>query len=96
VSIRVVARLVVQSQHIDAFKEGAMGAIAPTRKEPGCRSYTLLQNNADPTDFTFVEEWDSADALAAHMKTPHIGAFLGKCGPMLAGAPDIRQYTLIA
>jgi quinol monooxygenase YgiN len=96
VSIRVVARLVVQSQHVAAFKEGAMAVIAPTRKEPGCRSYTLLQNNADPTDFTFVEEWDSADALAAHMKTPHIGAFLGQCGPMRAGAPHIPQNTQIA
>ncbi|HKY93486.1 MAG TPA: putative quinol monooxygenase [Nevskiaceae bacterium] len=95
-SIRVVARLVVQPQHVAAFKEGAVAVIAPTRKEPGCRSYTLLQNNADPTDFTFVEEWDSPDALSAHMKTPHIAGFLGTCGPMLAGAPDIRQYTLVA
>jgi len=34
------------------------GLIEPTRKESGCISYELLQNRDDPTDFTFVEEWE--------------------------------------
>ncbi|MBL6750866.1 MAG: antibiotic biosynthesis monooxygenase [Nevskia sp.] len=94
-SVRVVARLIAKPDKVEAFKALMSGIVDPTRKESGCIRYELLQNQADPTDFTFVEEWASKAALDAHMQTPHITGALGKAGEMLGGAPDIRFYTTV-
>jgi quinol monooxygenase YgiN len=64
--------------------------------EAGCISYVLLQNNADPTDFTFVEEWESEAALEAHLGSPHLTASLAKIPALLGGPPDIRRYSVVA
>jgi quinol monooxygenase YgiN len=54
-TIRVVARVVALPDKVEEVKSVLIGLIEPTRKEDGCIIYELLQNHADPTDFTFVE-----------------------------------------
>jgi len=58
-AVRVVARVVARPGKEDELRTLLRGLIEPTRREPGCVTYELLQNTADPTDFTFVEEWSS-------------------------------------
>ncbi len=94
-TLRVVARLVCQADKVEEFKAILTTLRDPTRKETGCISYELTQNNADPTDFTFIEEWSSAEALDAHMKTAHIADALGKAAPLFGAPPDIRLFTTI-
>lgn len=94
-AVRVVARLIAKPDKVEALKTILSSIIDPTRKEAGCQGYELLQNSADPTDFTFVESWESAAALEAHMKAPHLTAALGKVGDLLGAAPDIRRYTTL-
>ena len=67
-----------------------------SRKEPGCLSWEIFQNRADPCDFTFVEEWASDAALDAHWATPHVQDALARGVPLLAAQPDDRRYTKIA
>lgn len=95
-SLRVVAHIQARPETIEETKAMLLGLIAPTRQEAGCISYHLHQNNADPADFTFVEEWVSDEALNEHLQTPHLTAALAKIPRLLAGPPDIRRYTLIA
>lgn len=94
-AVRVVARLVSKPDKVEEFKAILLTIIEPTRKEAGCTRYELLQNSSDPTDFTFVEEWESGAALDAHMGQPHIGAALGKARDLMGGAPDVRRYTTL-
>lgn len=94
-AVRVVARLISKPDKVDELKTILLELIGPTLKEAGCKRYELLQNNADPTDFTFVEEWDSGAALDAHMGQPHLQAALGKARDLFGGAPDIRRYTTL-
>lgn len=94
-AVRVVARLVAKPDKVEALKTVLLSIIEPTRKEAGCLSYELLQNGADAADFTFVEAWDSAASLEAHMKAPHLTAALGKLGDLLGAPPDIRRYTTL-
>lgn len=94
-TLRVVARLVCQADKVEEFKTILTTLRDPTRKEAGCISYELTQNQADPTDFTFIEEWASQEALDAHMKTAHIADALGKATPFFASAPDIRLFKTI-
>lgn len=93
--IRVVAHLTSKPETIDETRSALEGFIDPTRAETGCIVYELMQNNDDPTDFTFVEEWASNETLDAHLASPHISAFKDRASDLLACDPDIRRYTLI-
>lgn len=95
-SLRVVAVLPAKSDRVDEVREILKSLIEPTRAESGCITYELLQNNADPAEFTFVEEWVSDAALDAHLQTAHIQTGLAKLTPLLVGPPDIRRYSLVA
>ncbi|HAX78479.1 MAG TPA: antibiotic biosynthesis monooxygenase [Cyanobacteria bacterium UBA11372] len=95
-TIRVVARLVAVPEKVEALKTVLLALIEPTRQETGCISYELLQNQFDPTDFTFVEEWTSNEALDNHLVSPHIEAAIAKLEGLIAAEPDIRRYNLLA
>jgi quinol monooxygenase YgiN len=95
-TVRVVAHIKARPDTIDATRDLLMTLIDPTRAESGCIKYELLQNDTDPTDFTFVEEWASSDSLSAHLQTEHLHYVAEKGEKLFAAPPDIRLYTLVA
>jgi quinol monooxygenase YgiN len=94
--LRVVARIIARADKVDELRSLLAGLIEPTRKEAGCISYELLQNNQDPTDLTFVEEWESDAALDAHLETEHIREALRKVPDLVSAEPDIRRYSIVS
>jgi quinol monooxygenase YgiN len=94
-SLRVVARIKAKPEKVGEVRELLSGLVEPTRKESGCISYDLLQNTDDPTDFTFVEEWESEAALESHAASDHLKAIGPKLQPVVAEAPDIRTYLVV-
>src|SRR5947208_910338 len=94
-SLRVVARIKARSETVDEVRELLRGLVEPTRKEPGCVTYELLQNRDDPTDFTFVEEWESNAAFESHLASDHLEAIGPKLQPVLVDTPDIRTYLVV-
>ena len=94
-SLRVVAHIPAKADQAEQVREILAALVEPTRKESGCIRYELHQNNADPSDLTFIEEWESDAALDAHLQTDHVQAALGRLDGLLAGEPDIRRYTLV-
>ena len=94
-TLRVVARIKARPDKVEEVRDALTSLVAPTRGEPGCIVYELLQNNDDPTDFTFVEEWESDAALASHAASDHIQATRAKLQGIVEEAPDIRTYTVI-
>ena len=94
--MKVILRLTARPDKVDELKRILTDVVVPTRKEPGCISYEVFQNNADPCDFTFVEEWRDQAALDAHWASPHVQDVLAKVGPLLAAPPDDRRYSKIA
>ncbi|HEY9621380.1 MAG TPA: putative quinol monooxygenase [Crinalium sp.] len=95
-TVRVVARLIAFPDKVEDAKALLFGLVAPTRQEPGCLQYDLLQNQADPTDFTFVEEWESHEALNAHLASEHIQAAIARVPELISEGPDIRRYIVLA
>ena len=93
--LRVVARIKAKSEKVGEVCELLRSLLEPTRKEFGCVSYELLQNREDPTDFTFVEEWESDEAFASHAASAHIKAIGPKLQPVVADGPDIRTYLAV-
>ena len=94
-SLRVVARIKARPDKVGQVRALLSGLVEPTRRESGCVSYELLQNRADPTDFTFVEEWRSDADLEAHFATDHIQTALPKLEGLAAEEPDIRTYAVV-
>lgn len=95
-TIRVVAHIVALSEKVEEVKAILMRLVEPTRQENGCIQYQLLQNQADSTDFTFIEEWETADALDTHLATTHIATASAQLDGLIATEPDIRCYQLLA
>ncbi|MGB3267460.1 MAG: putative quinol monooxygenase [Microcoleus sp.] len=95
-TLRVVARLTAFPEKVAELKSLLLSIVEPTRQEQGCIKYELLQNQADPTDFTFVEEWESADLLEQHLASTHLQDAVQKLEGLAVGPPDIRRYELLA
>ena len=93
--IKVVTRIVAQPEGAEGMQAVLRDLLEPTRAEPGCLHYELLQNISDPTDFTFVQEWESREAFEAHLKSEHTQQVARKLTRLLKVMPDIRRYTPI-
>ncbi len=94
--LRVVALFRAKPDKIEELRQALTAFVAPTVKEKGCVFYQLHQNLADPADFSFLEEWESEEDLAAHSRSEHIQAGR-KLIPDLVSAPgDVRRYRLLA
>ena len=94
--MRVIMRLAAKPDKVAELRAVLAAVVAPTRKEPGCRGYQVLQNDADPSDFTLVEDWANEAALDAHLAAPHTQEAFAKGVPLLAQEPDMRRYAVIA
>ena len=95
-TLRVIARVKARPGKVDELLSILSSLVEPTRKEPGCISYKLLQNNQDRTDFALIEEWKSRAALEFHFATKHFKDALGKLPSLVAAEPDIQQYHLVS
>jgi len=93
-TVHIVARFIARPECMDELRTLLLGMLEPTRQESGCLRYELLHNAADPTDFTFVEEWADDAAINAHLETPHLNALVAQSQPLLATALDVRRYAM--
>jgi quinol monooxygenase YgiN len=90
--IHVIATLRAAPGRQARLREVLEGLLPPTRAEPGCLRYLLVQPEGDPDTFVFLEEWEGPEALDAHFKTPHFQAAAGSLDGLVTAPPDIRRY----
>ena len=95
-TLRVIARVKARPGKVNELLSVLGSLVEPTCKEPGCISYTLLQNNEDPTDFALIEEWQSSTALQSHFATKHFKDALVKLPNLVAAEPDIQRFHLVS
>jgi quinol monooxygenase YgiN len=72
------------------FETAFAKAARLTRKEKGCRAYTLDRDLKSPTHYLIYERWENFAALEAHLKTEYITALLKELGDLLEGAPEMQ------
>lgn len=94
-TLRVVARTIARPDKVEELQSVLVALVEPTRQEAGCILYELMQNQEDPTDFTFIEEWESPAALQAHFETPHFKEAISKLDNLIAMPGDIRRYSVV-
>ena len=74
--LTLIAHIHAKPDQIDLVKAELEKLIPITRAEDGCIDYDLHQDNENPAHFMFYENWESRDLWQAHMKAPHLQAYL--------------------
>jgi quinol monooxygenase YgiN len=70
--LTVIAHLVARPDKIEDTKAFLMSLIERTRSESGCVDYDLHQDNDNPAEFSFYENWTSREELDRHMEMPYL------------------------
>ena len=80
--VSVIVRIQLSAESAPAYAEAAKAVVAATREEAGCQCYGIAVDIADPCVLWVSEQWASQADLDAHLKTPHVAAFLEACAAL--------------
>src|SRR4051812_22753082 len=72
----------------------ARGGQEASRRDDGCLNYGYYSNITDPASYIAVEEWRDMDALAAHLRTEHVGRLIAAIGEMADGGLEIAAHEV--
>jgi quinol monooxygenase YgiN len=76
--------------------EEAFGALLePTHAEDGCILYALHRGVDDPRQLTFIERWDSREALDAHLASRHVKDVLARAEDLFGDSGAIVVYEAL-
>jgi quinol monooxygenase YgiN len=87
--VKLIATIRCQPGQGEQVAPALLELAGPSRAEAGCMLYDVCRSKADPDELLVLEEWESQEALDAHMATPHFQAFIGRIGAALAGEPGV-------
>lgn len=93
--IKVIAKMVIKEDKVEEFKNIVKELVAETRKEEGCMIYELFQDVNNKNELSFVEEWESSEALQKHMNSKHFQEALPKFAEIQEKKPEISICTLV-
>ena len=79
----------------EKFKELAKDLISETRKENGCISYNLNQDIKNQDILTFIEEWESEEALQLHRNTLHFTSIVPKLSELQEENSILNIYNRV-
>jgi quinol monooxygenase YgiN len=95
--LTVIAYMRARPGKEDELRQALEALIKPTTEERGYVNYDLHQGAEDPAVFFFYENWESAEALDAHLDTPHLRHFAAIMGDLLDdGGLTITRLRRIA
>ncbi|HEY1834013.1 MAG TPA: putative quinol monooxygenase [Solirubrobacteraceae bacterium] len=92
--IVVVGRVKTDAEKRADLVRIGQAVAAASRQEAGCINYAIYGDTESDTDFVFVEEWESEQALAEHFRTPHIASFMRDVVTALVAPPDVKFHTV--
>lgn len=94
--IGVVAKLKIQDGKQAEFEQAAKDLMAKVKaNEPGCLTYQLYKAKGSSTEYIFMEQYASSDALKSHGQTDYFKAAGPRLGAVLAGAPDVQYFDIV-
>ena len=93
--IKIVAKMKVKPECIDAFKAAAEELVKKSRAEAGNVFYSLNQSLSDPTILAFIECWKDQEAINIHNATEHFTTTLPNLGEMMIPGQPVDLFTEI-
>jgi quinol monooxygenase YgiN len=94
--IVVTGRVQIPAENRPRFLEIATLMCRASRSDDGCIGYRVYEDAEEPGRFVFIEEWREDEALQAHFRQPHTGAFMGELPGLLGEPPDALFHTIAA
>ena len=94
--LTVIAHLVAKPGKVDETKQFLLSLVGKTRAEPGCVNYDLHQDDDNPAEFTFYENWSDRGEWDKHMETPHIKEVIARAPDLFAADIQVRLMTMIS
>ncbi|MFZ0384405.1 MAG: putative quinol monooxygenase [Solirubrobacteraceae bacterium] len=85
------AKAGMEEEAVAAFE----ALLEPTHGEQGCILYALHRGAEDPRRLAFVERWESAELLEAHLASDHVQAVLARAPELFDGDGDIVVYEAL-
>ena len=92
--IVIIGSVSVQPDKRDLFLAETKKAVQASREEDGVNRYELVESVEQPNNFTLIEEYADEAALASHAESQHMKTLGAQLGEVLAGPPEIQQYTV--
>jgi len=80
----VVVHSHIQEEQVEKFKELTIQNAEASRGEEGCVRFDVIQQDEDPTRFTFIEIFKSKEDGAKHLETSHFKKWLAEAVPLMA------------
>ncbi len=74
--LTIVANIKAKSDKINLVKTELEKLIPITLDEEGCINYDLHQDNGNPAQFLFYENWESRELWQRHMSNQHLKDYL--------------------
>ena len=93
--ITIVAKNLIKQGKVEEFKNLAEKLIIESREERGCVSYNLYQDSNNRNILTFIEEWESEDAINLHNNSKHFTSIVPKFSDLQESHPEINLYKII-
>ena len=90
----VIARFYPRPDRLDEFLAMLGEVEAASREDDGCLNYGYYRNITDELSFIAVEEWRDMDALASHLRTPHIARLISALPEHSAEPPQIATHVV--
>jgi quinol monooxygenase YgiN len=85
-----------QPGKMDQVVEAVQAVMPKVRSEPGTIEYVVYRGVEDRNLVVFFEQYQDAEAQAAHMASDAVKALLETCMPLLAGEPTMGVVEVIA
>jgi len=86
--LTIVANIKAAPDKIDLVKAELLKLITMTRSEQGCINYDLYQDNDNPAQFIFYENWETRELWQAHKANDHLKEY------MQATEDAVESFTL--
>jgi len=67
--------------------------LAGTKAMPGCLSYVIAEDTADPDAIWITEVWDSQASHAGSLQLPDVQAIITQARPLIAGFGERFETT---
>ncbi|WP_304341631.1 putative quinol monooxygenase [Metaclostridioides mangenotii] len=69
--IKIIAKFFIKEDEFEKALQLCEKLVAKTRKEAGCVSYEVYQDNNDKNQIVILEEWKSQEYLDKHSQANH-------------------------
>lgn len=86
--LTIVAHITAASDKVELVRTELLKLIRITRAEEGCINYDLHQDNENPAQFLFYENWESRELWQVHMENQHLKDY------MAATEGAVEDFTL--